>query len=104
MLWTGQLLNILAIISLYPLAYKITKNRWAGVLAILVAGLLSPMPMSYVNWGRYTQLAGQVILPVSIWTGWSLLDRPFPEWQNISWVRRLINWRRLGFNLGNLIV
>jgi hypothetical protein len=104
MLWTGQLLNILAILSLYPLAYKITKNRWAGVLAILVAGLLSPMPMSYVNWGRYTQLAGQVILSAAIWAAWSLLERPFPDWQNISWVRRLVNWRHLGFNLGNLTV
>ncbi len=104
MLWTGQLLNIFAILGLYPLAYRITKNRWAGVLAILVGGLLSPMPMLYVNWGRYTQLAGQVILPVSIWTGWSLLDRPIPELQNISWVRRLINWRYLGFDLASLAV
>jgi hypothetical protein len=36
-------------------------------LAVLVAGLLTPMPMFYVNWGRYTQLAGQVILPVALW-------------------------------------
>ncbi len=76
-LWVGQLLNILAVIALYPLALKIGRNRWAGVVAVFVAGLLSPMPMFYVNWGRYTQLAGQVILPVLMWVLWeALLHRP----------------------------
>jgi hypothetical protein len=42
---------------------KIGNNRWAGVVAVLIAGLLSPMPMFFTNWGRYTQLAGLVILP-----------------------------------------
>lgn len=69
-LWVGQLLNILAVIVLYPLATKIGKSRWAGVVAVLVAGLLLAMPMFYINWGRYTQLAGQVILPVSVWVIW----------------------------------
>jgi len=66
-LWTGQLLNVLAVIALYPLATRLGGNRWAGVGTVLVAGLLSPMPMYYVNWGRYTQLAGQVILPGAIY-------------------------------------
>jgi hypothetical protein len=103
-LWTGQLTNIFAIIALYPLAYKIGKNRWAGVIAVLIAGLLSPMPMSYVNWGRYTQLAGQVILPAVIWIAWSLLERPFLEWGNIPWIRRLVDWRNLSFDIGSLVV
>jgi hypothetical protein len=72
-LWVGQLLNVLAVIVLYPLATKIGRNQWAGVVAVLVAGLLSPMPMFYVNWGRYTQLAGQVILPVAVWVIWNTL-------------------------------
>ena len=72
-LWVGQLLNVLAVIVLYPLATKVGHNRWAGVVAVLVAGVLSPMPMFYVNWGRYTQLAGQVILPVTVWVMWSIL-------------------------------
>ncbi len=73
-LWTGQILNGLAILTLYPLAVKIGRNHWAGVAAVLVAGLLTPMPMSYVNWGRYTQLAGQAILPVAILASWKFLD------------------------------
>jgi len=64
----GQFLNGLAALALYPLAVRLCRgNRWAGVLAVLVAGLLTPMPMFYVNWGRYTQLAGQIILPVALW-------------------------------------
>ena len=62
-LWMGQVLNVLAALALYPLAARVGSSRWAGVGAVLVAGLLSPMPMAYLNWGRYTQLAGQVILP-----------------------------------------
>ena len=62
-IWVGQLLNGLAVLTLYPLAVRVSGNRWAGVVAVLVAGLLAPMPMYYTNWGRYTQLTGQVILP-----------------------------------------
>jgi len=64
----GQFLNALAVLSLYPLTVRLSGgNRWAGVIAVLVAGLLSVTPMFYVNWGRYTQLAGQAILPAAIW-------------------------------------
>jgi hypothetical protein len=69
-LWVGQIFNVLAVIVLYPLAIKLVRSRWAGAAAVLVAGLLSPMPMYYTNWGRYTQLAGQVILPAAVWILW----------------------------------
>ena len=72
-LWVGQLMNIMAVIALYPLATKVGQSRWSGVVAVVVAGLLSPMPMYYVNWGRYTQLAGQVILPVVAWLMWNTM-------------------------------
>ena len=70
----GQILNVLAVLALYPLAVRIAKgNRWAGIGAVLVAGLLSPMPAYYVNWGRYAQLAGQTVLPVALWLVWEAL-------------------------------
>jgi hypothetical protein len=72
-LWTGQILNALAVLAIYPLAMRAGGNRWAGLAAVLLAGLFSPMPMYYVNWGRYTQLAGQVILPVAIYFAWEIL-------------------------------
>ena len=63
-LWIGQFWNIFAVLLLYPVTKKISKSAWGGLAAILVAGFLSSMPMYYTNWGRYTQLAGQVVLPV----------------------------------------
>jgi hypothetical protein len=73
-MWTGQILNGLAVIGLYPLATRIGKNKWAGITALLLAGLLLQMPMFYVNWGRFTQLAGFVILPAAVYIAWTTLD------------------------------
>jgi hypothetical protein len=72
----GQIVNALAILTLYPLAERLWNgNRWAGVGAVLVGGLLSPMPAFYVNWGRYPQLLGQAILPVAIWLVMEIVER-----------------------------
>ena len=81
-LLVGQLINGLAVLTLYPLAVRIADgNRWAGVGAVLVAGLLSPMPAYYVNWGRYAQLAGQAILPVALWLLWETVERDSLSWK-----------------------
>ena len=73
-LLAGQFLSVLAALALYPLAVRLANgNRWAGVFAVLAAGLLSPMPAFYINWGRYAQLAGQVILPILLWMVWDVL-------------------------------
>ena len=70
----GQIINGLAVLALHPLAVRIAKgNRWAGIGAVLAAGLLSPMPAFYVNWGRFAQLAGQAVLPAAIWLTWEAL-------------------------------
>jgi hypothetical protein len=60
-LWVGQLLNALAVLAVYPVAVRLGGHRMAGLGAVLVAGLLSQQLAMYVNWGRYTQLAGQAI-------------------------------------------
>lgn len=76
---SGQVLNVLAILALYPLAVRLGGSRWAGIGAMVVAGLLSPMPAFYVNWGRYPQLASQIILPVALWffdAWWTSEERP----------------------------
>ena len=76
-LWMGQILNLIAILSLYPLALKISNgNHWAGLFTMILAGLSSPMPAYYVNWGRYAQLTGQAILPISILLTWFILESP----------------------------
>lgn len=80
----GQILNALSILVAYLLTERLTNARWAGLIAALITGLLSPMPLYYVNWGRYTQLAGQVILPVAlIFLMDSLEGR---QWPLRSWI------------------
>ena len=58
----GQLLNTACV----PLAYLLNRTlfgtRLAGLGAALATGFISIMPSYYVNWGRYTQLTGQVLL------------------------------------------
>src|SRR4030043_566280 len=67
-LYAGQLFIVFAALAVYPITVRLTNgNRWAGVVSVIAAGLLSPMPSYYINWGRYAQLAGQVILPILLW-------------------------------------
>ncbi len=81
-LLTGQLVNGLAVLTLYPLAVRLAGgNRWAGVGTVMIAGLLSPMPAYYVNWGRFAQLAGQAVLPVALWLLWDSVDRKHLSWR-----------------------
>lgn len=61
----GQVINALAPLTAAALAAAISRRRWAGAGAALVVGTLSNMPAYYVSWGRYTQLTGLVILPVT---------------------------------------
>lgn len=83
----GQLLNASAVIALYPLALRFSGGRrWAGLVALLVAGLISPLPGFYVNWGRYAQLSGQVVLPVAIWLTWALLEARGRPWRQVGLV------------------
>jgi len=82
----GQILNALAILALYPLAMRIGKSSWAGVIAILIAGLMTAMPVYYLNWGRYTQLAGQAILPAAVLLVWINLTTRDHDWHLLSLV------------------
>ena len=76
----GQILNILAVLLLYPLAYYLSgKQVWAGIFAILAGGIISEMPAFYVNWGRYTQLTGQVVLPLTAIMTITLFKKP--QWR-----------------------
>ncbi|MFQ5855610.1 MAG: DUF6541 family protein [Anaerolineae bacterium] len=61
----GQIINALAPLMIYPFVRRLGGSSWAGLIAVLIASLLSPMPSGYVNWGRYTQLTGMVVLPVA---------------------------------------
>ncbi len=78
MLLGGQIFNLFAVLALYPLAYRI-RGPWAGLVTVLVAGTLTQFPNFYTNWGRYPQLAGQVILPIAAWWVWIVLSQDKPK-------------------------
>jgi hypothetical protein len=61
----GQVLNAAAVLAAYLLTTTLTRDRWAGLIAALITGLVTPMPAYFVSWGRYTHLAGLLILPAA---------------------------------------
>jgi hypothetical protein len=63
MLWSGQVLSALHVLSCGALAAYLWRKPWAGVVAGVVVGALSTFPAYYTSWGRYTQLAGLLLLP-----------------------------------------
>jgi hypothetical protein len=71
----GQVLNAFAVLAAYLLTTTLTGDRWAGVIAALITGLITPMPAYFVSWGRYTHLAGLLILPAAPALVRSLLDK-----------------------------
>lgn len=86
----GQWQNVMAVAMVSLLTEGLMRRAGrpqqavvAGLVALLVAGLLSSMPAFYVNWGRYTQLAGQIFLPPALL--WSYL-----AWQPATRQRWLI--------------
>jgi hypothetical protein len=62
----GQVMNILSV----PLAYMLNRtlfgSRLAGLGAALLTASVSLMPAFYVNWGRYTQLSGHLLLMLAL--------------------------------------
>jgi len=62
----GQALDTLVAASVYLLTLRLTRDRLAALVAMIATGLVSVMPAYYVSWGRYTQLAGLVVMPVAI--------------------------------------
>ncbi len=105
-IWTGQILNVLAVIALYPLAVRLAKGQhWAGVGAVLAAGLMSTMPAFYFNWGRYAQLAGQVILPAALWMLLDVVETHTV--QRHAGYFKTLDWRKIilaGAVLGGMVM
>lgn len=61
-LLAGQFLNTAVALQVYLLTRWLTGRRLAPLLAAFIVALLSTMPAFYVNWGRYTELGGLLIL------------------------------------------
>jgi hypothetical protein len=99
LLLLGQVLNAACILGMYLLATTLTKNRQAGLFAALLAGLFSPMPAYYTSWGRYTQLAGLVLLPAAL----KLILASLEEKQT-GWKSQLSLWSLAALACGGLFM
>ena len=58
----GQFLNALTPLFVYSAARSLTRSSTAAVIDAALASLVSYYPAYYVSWGRYTHLAGVLLL------------------------------------------
>lgn len=62
----GQLLNAAAALSAYRLSMAVCPDRRRALLVLALVGFFTQMPAFYLTWGRYTLLAGMVLLPLAM--------------------------------------
>jgi hypothetical protein len=77
----GQLANAATMLMAYLLTTRLSQNPSAGLWAVALTGFVNTLPAYYVNWGRYTQLIGQVILPVALVCWMAALEHPRVSWR-----------------------
>jgi hypothetical protein len=87
----GQILNALVVPTTYIFVQRLFKQplsnppslqyQRVGLVAAVIVGLLSHMPVQFVNWGRYTQLDGQILLPVAVVLYLAVLRTTKPHWR-----------------------
>jgi hypothetical protein len=99
LLLLGQVLNAGCILGMYLFTTALTHSRRAGLFAALIAGVFSPMPAYYTSWGRYTQLAGLVILPAALKLVLMALDD-----RSTAWKERLVLWGLAALACGGLFL
>lgn len=57
--------SVLPIPGLTLFGWRVLGNRWIGLMAGALAGLVSIVPAFYLEWSRYTQGLGLAVLPVA---------------------------------------
>ncbi|NTU80245.1 MAG: hypothetical protein HGA45_12870 [Chloroflexales bacterium] len=83
----GQIAGALAAPGVFLLAGRLFGDRRAALWAAAAAAFLSTFPAYYVNWGRYTQLAGQTVLPATCFVWMLLFDlaaAPATRWRDLA--------------------
>lgn len=71
-LQVGQIFNVLAVLMLYAAARVLFASRRAGLLAAASAASITWFPAYFVTWGRYTHLAGVLLLLAALIGLWQL--------------------------------
>lgn len=62
----GQILNAAVALSVYRLGKALWGDWRRAILSALLVGFVTQMPAYYATWGRYTLLAGMVLLPLAM--------------------------------------
>lgn len=66
----GQALNALTVLMVYAAGRVLLRSREGGLFAAALATFVSYFPAFYLSWGRYTHLAGTLVLPplaIALW-------------------------------------
>jgi len=71
----GQLLNALTFVTMYAAGRVLLRSRRAGIFTAVLAIFVSYFPAYYLSWGRYTHLAGTLVLPPLMIVLWRLATR-----------------------------
>ncbi len=83
-LQVGQILNVLTIPVAYAFGTRLARSSSAGLWAALLTGFVNTQPAFYVNWGRYTQLAGHVLLPALLICWMAAIEARRLEWRRLA--------------------
>ncbi len=94
LVYTGQILNWATLPAAYLLTRQLTRSRWAALIAMLLTGFVNQQPLYYINWGRYTQLDGQAMLPALL-VAWILLLEAKGTGQEAKGTRGFTGFSRL---------
>ncbi|GAC1385804.1 MAG: hypothetical protein NVSMB42_05660 [Herpetosiphon sp.] len=78
---TGQIMNGLTVPLAYVLATRWSGSQSCGVWTAVLTGFVNIEPTFYVNYGRFTQLSGQVILPALLVCMAATLEAPRRHWR-----------------------
>lgn len=65
-LWVGQGLNALVVLAMYFFTKKVTDHTPTALIAAFLVGLVAVFPAYMVNWSRFTQLSGLVIVILAL--------------------------------------
>jgi len=72
-LFLGQVISAGVSLSIYAFTKTLTRDWKISLLAALLSALVTKMPGYYLTWGRYTMLAGMLLMPLAMAFGLKVL-------------------------------
>ncbi len=72
-LFLGQVISAGVSLSVYAFTKTLTRDWKISLLAALLSALVTKMPGYYLTWGRYTMLAGMLLMPLAMAYGLKVL-------------------------------